>query len=612
MTLTYYADYEALEFKNGNCPVKEPKYLEKYETNKLVPLVLTCANKNGNIAHTQVATPKNEIQFFKMIDSLYQGFYILKRKRIKNCKKDTLVLYFHFLNYDFNIIIYELFEQGYKQYVDITNDNITYTNLPNEPDKIFTILGKDIATSVGINFKYKNLNIELRDTFRILSQPQDDILKSFGFPLKPSIDFDNFEYNRDINNLVERCKYDTQSLAKSFETFFKEMSEIFGNIRSFTASGIAFKYFKNELGFRNMEDFREMFPLQNSECKLVSKLCYNGGVTTKSIRNVEYCENVQMVDINASYSKCMTFNLPYGNPTKVYKEVESGYTEYFIKVKFEINEGMTPFLRCHSHSIVCSILDIKNDDIYKKSNFPTNFNGYLAINSIDLELLNKYYKCKYKIIYGFNYKTKAYLKDSMLKLYEHRQKFKENGDTVKNTGVKLIQNSLYGKFAQDLSGKVNLYDTIDSKTKVIAIDNNSLYIPLSSAVSAYARQNLINVVDIIKENFLYTDTDSVYFENPTKVHEILKNADLLHNFELGKWAYEYKSIEKAKFLGKKLYMFESEDENIVKAVGLNKRFTHLVNFDNFEIGSEFEVKKMIKINGGLAMRETLYTIKERF
>jgi len=612
MTLTYYADYEALEYNNNNCPVKKPKYLEEYTTNMLVPLVLTCANKNGNIAHTQIATPTNSINFFKMLESLYQGFYNFKDKRNKKCKRDTLVLYFHFLNYDFNIIIYELFEQDYKQYVDLTNENMKYSNLPNEPDKIFTILGKDIPTSVGVNFKYKNLNIELRDTFRILTQSQDDILKSFGYPLKPPIDFENFNYDRDINALVERCKYDTQSLAKCFETFFKEMNETFGNVRSFTASGVAFKYFKNEMGFKNMEDFRKDFPLQTNENKLISKLCYNGGVTTLSPRGPEFCENVQMVDINSSYPHCITLPLPYGPPKKIVKEVEEGFTEYLLKVKFKINEGMTPFLRVHSHNLVCEILNVENDKLYKKSEFPSEFNGYLAINSIDLQLLKKYYKNSYTIIYGYNYKTKTYLKDTINKLYKYRQTFKKNGDKVKDTGVKLILNSMYGKFAQDLSGQINLYDTINTKTKVITTDLNSLYIPLSSAVTSYARTNLINVVNLLGEDFIYTDTDSVYFKNPQKNHEILEQNKVLDNVELGKWAYEYESIEKAKFLGKKLYMFESKGKIIVKAVGLNKRFIHLVNFDNFEIGSEFEVKKMIKINGGLAMRDTNYTIKERF
>ncbi|MGL6168826.1 MAG: DNA polymerase [Fusobacteriaceae bacterium] len=611
MKLIYYADYEALEFDPKKSPIKIPSYLQNFDENILIPLVLTCCTKKGNLAHTQIATKNKCVSFFEMIDALVKSYNLFKIKIKKETDINIIEIYFHNLQYDFNIILWEMFSQGYTQFVDLTNENLIYKNLPIQPKKFFTVLGKDIKTCVGINFKYKGIMFQLRDTFKIISQSQDNILKSFNFPLKPEMDFKNFKYKRDIKKLVERCQYDTCSLSKCFETFFLNMCDTLGDVRSMTASSIALKYFKQELNLKDEINFRNFLPILDIEPRKMAKYGYCGGITSLGNNVKGFYENVQMVDINSSYPFAMTQDLPYGSPTKIFKEVKNGYSDYIIKVNFEIKNNMIPFLRVNSHQKACELLNISNNDFYKKSYFPKKFKGYLCINSIDLELLNKYYKCNYKIIFGYNYKTKKYLKEMIEKLYNYRTEFKKKGDKVKEQSVKLILNSLYGKFAQDLTGEIRIMEEINKTVKSYVEDNNNLYIPLSSCITSLGRKNLVNVINILDTDFLYCDTDSVYFKNVEKNYKILEDNNLIDDIVLGNWAKEYTEIKKAKFIGKKLYMIETDEKIVIKSVGLSKKYHRLINFDNFEIGSEFEIEKMVKINGGLAMKDTTYKIKER-
>lgn len=97
---------------------------------------------------------------------------------------------------------------------------------------------------------------------------------------------------------------------------------------------------------------------------------------------------------------------------------------------------------------------------------------------------------------------------------------------------------------------------------------------------------------------------------------------------LGQWSFEFKgaNIEKCKILGKKNYMLEVGGKRHLKCVGLNQErkiydleayeedgslVQVTLDFDNFEYGSKFAIQKMVRVYGGLAMRYTSFTIKER-
>jgi hypothetical protein len=431
--------------------------------------------------------------------------------------------------------------------------------------------------------------------------------------------------------IAERCEYDVSSLAKSIELFKSTFYEVTKG-RGSTAASMSLDALKHYLathaGYEKVSYetktnvFREWFPMLEGLPQKLTKACYHGGICTiNQLIAGEVLYNIQMVDINSSYPFAMTYPLPYGEPRQIKSFQNSGYQEYVVYIEFK--HKIQPFQRCHSENRAREILNLEpkpDEEIYTKSQFPATFKGYLCINSIDLDVLKRNANVtKLEFKQGIEYSTTLVIKEFIETMYALRL---ETNDDVMREAIKLLLNSLYGKFAQDLTGICYHYSDLDNYDKVLAVDNETLYKPLAGAVTAYARMNLVDTMAILGKDFLYCDTDSLYFSNPERNMTRLEKANKLHKTRLGAWGEEYKTIHKAKFLSKKNYLmnatkwdkkeqkFKTKDK--VTCVGLSWRYHKQVTFDNFVLKSEpFEIDKMVNVYGGQAMRKTLFKIKER-
>lgn len=617
----YYADYEALEFNSQSAKTEGifPYYLDvDYSESALCPIFLSCCNHKGNLVQSQNPYDTN-ISFISLMNTL-----IFRTKKSKD-----LFIWFHNVQYDFRIIVHELFYNNFIHIVD--SKEITYygpARYKEEYEKTFSLIGTGLSKYIGANIYYRDYCIHIRDTMSILNSSQDKILKEFNFNRKIPVDWDKINIKnlkQNIELIKDRCEYDVQSLSKAIEQFKKEFKERFeasGN----TAAGIsldALKYYlllkkKTQCGqeFNKEEIFNEYYPQLTQKQKELSQGCYHGGICTIDKEKAgKDLYNIQMVDINSSYPYAMTKELPYGDGVTLSNFCDSGYNEYVVFISFDYR-GNIPFQRCHSENKARRILGIEElpeEKTYSRSQFPEKFDGYLCINSIDLGTLVKYAEVKtLEFLQGINYNVNTALRDFIVPIYRKR---KESQD-VQKLAIKLILNSLYGKFAQDLSGKVFLYDSMDDYVKLDAIDNNTYYKPLASAVTAYARQRWVEMVYLLGKDFIYGDTDSVYFENVERCNRIIQSNNLLHDNELGKWSFDRdygKVISKARFLSKKNYILQLENELKVVCVGLSKKYHHLINFDNFYLDSQiFDIQKMVNIYGGKAMRRTQFKIRERY
>lgn len=610
----FYADYEALEFENQEAIKKGiyPYYLNPTLTEtSLCPIFFSVSNEKGNLIHKQNCFNQN-ISFLKYLN--YQIKYI------KNT--NTFFVWFHNIQYDFRIILHELFYNNFKNILD--SQTIEYIGeIPKIEDNTFCIVGENLSKYVGINIYYKGFKILLRDTMRILNSAQDKILQDFGFDNKVEVDWDSITIDnleKNLKLIEERNIYDVISLAKAIELFKDTFFTNFNGKGSTAASMSldALKHYfctvrKQPLSEKE-EIFREYYPKLEGTIKQLSNGCYSGGICTV---NKEYAgkilKHLQMVDINSSYPYAMTFPLPYGEPEYITEFVNEGYAEYIIYVDFTMI-GI-PFQRCHTENKARLLLGrelIDPNKTYTRSQFPLKFAGFLCINNIDLETLKQHAKIKkLKFCKGYQYKTNTLIAEFVKPIYEARKKSKG----VHKLAIKLLLNSLYGKFAQDLGGIIFLYTDINNYTKLTAIDTDTLFKPLASAVTAYARKNWIDTVYLLGNDFIYGDTDSVYFKNIKNSLRILKQSGRLHENDLGKWALdeEYgKEIKKGKFISKKNYLIELENKLKLTCVGLSHKYHDQITFENFYIGGEpFQVKKMVNIYGGKAMRETMFKIKER-
>lgn len=308
----------------------------------------------------------------------------------------------------------------------------------------------------------------------------------------------------------------------------------------------------------------------------------------------------------------MTKELPHGYGTEISDFTDNGFSEYIVYISFSMT-GI-PFQRCHSENTARRILGLEyNENAYTRSHFPQEYSGYLCINSIDLSTLKEHATIKeIKFLQGINYATNDKLKDFIIPIYEQRI----TAQPVQKQAIKIILNSLYGKFAQDLSNTILIYENLDDKHKILAIDNHTFYKPLAGAVTAYARKSLVDMIYFMGKDFIYGDTDSVYFTNRKTNLKRIKDSGLYHESELGKWGTDSKYggfIKQGKFLSKKNYLLLLADNTKkVVCVGLNRKYHKAVTFDNFNIDSKvFNIEKMVNVYGGKAMRKTIFKIRER-
>lgn len=648
--MEYYCDYEALEFNSQEAYSKDiyPYYLNHlHSETTLCPLYFSASNSLGDIIYN-ISCTENKISFLSFLEYI-SNFIEKKAKSSKKKKKEKCIIWFHNLNYDFRIIAHELFYNEFKQVAD--SETITYIgdieiiDKNYNGDKAFSIIGENLSKFIGVNIYYKGNKFLLRDTMSILNMSQDKILKMSNMSSKIAVNWESININNVFENMdliAKRCKFDTSSLAIVIERFRKTIKDKF-NASGLTASSIAINAFKTDLaknyGVENdtkeMNNvFRSYYPIQDKNTKtyLLSKGCYSGGICTLNPKYAgQELEKLQMIDINSSYPFAMTFPLPYGEGVEVEDFTNSynyysknnyftnscnehftnSYYEYIVYIDFSFY-GI-PFQRCHSENTARTILNLPlTDKVYTKSQFPQSFKGYLCINSIDLCLIKNYGKIrKIEFKKGVKYETNTKISDFVKRLYTER--LKTSGD--EKNAYKLILNSLYGKFAQDLSGKLFNYSSMEDYEKVECIDNNPIYKPLASAVTSYARKNLIDTMYLIGDDFIYCDTDSLYFKNIDRCLEIFKNNNILDNKELGKWKVEEdygEYIEKAKFLSKKNYLIQIQGKLKVTCVGLSHMYHNQINFENFELNSSpFTINKMINIYGGKAMKQTTFKIKER-
>lgn len=617
--MIYYCDYEALErpredFKSHLIP----PWLDNMKYDKImVPLVFCAASKKGNICHLQnYNANKVPISFLRFCDSVI---------RFKPNEKDH-TLYFHNLYYDFNIIIYELLYNDFTQYI-LENDNMKYTGREwldekvIDENKLFYVMGENLKKATGVNILYRGKLFKIRDTFRIISSSQNKILKSFGYEEKPEVDFDNLDINDEhaIFELFTRCKYDVSSLAVAIERFKDSLKEKYGT-HGDTASSIALNAVKHFLG----DDYNELYPsIAGEDFETVSRLAYNGGITQHSyhIKPGIIHENISYVDINSSYPNTMRGAIPYGIPEKTDHFVSNQYGEYIVYVDFKIKRPNIPCIRCSSALKVAAYYGYESETYPAREDFPLEWKGYLSLTYYDILMLQKYYDYEMKVIFGYVYQTNYALKDFVEELFAMKAHYKVIGDKVMEQAVKLILNSLYGKFAQDLTGQPEFITKFE-KRKLKCTDLKKIYCPLSNCIVSHARYNLMEQINHNPLNFIYCDTDSMMVFDRTKLNQETIGEGL------GQWAYEFKgaNIEKCKILGKKNYMLQVDGKLHIKCVGLNqerKQYDPVayekdgslvpveLNFDNFEYGTEFVIQKMQKVYGGLAMRFTTFTLRER-
>lgn len=322
----------------------------------------------------------------------------------------------------------------------------------------------------------------------------------------------------------------------------------------------------------------------------------------------EYCFSI---DINSSYPYVMyafkvpTFIESYTLNTApkftfISLDNENFWSMYQIP-KYAVNEYIISQLDSEIAQKMIHKYYFSDDEyLYLNTNtfrmLRDNFN--LEIKSIpvlvEIKWLCYEFGAKDKIAEFYYIKTQGksdneieFVDGSPLNIIKKPTKYTGEHFTAERTSiVKVNLNGLYGLPA--LRAFFNMGKRLSDNSLTVehnAFKNKERNVAFSAFVTSQALYNLTSpfkflTAQEIDDNFLYCDTDSLYFK---KVIYNKIPSDFFHSMNLGKWDIENETINKFYILNHKKYAYETPDEKIhIRCGGVPlKNFNTNMSFKNF-------------------------------
>lgn len=267
------------------------------------------------------------------------------------------------------------------------------------------------------------------------------------------------------------------------------------------------------------------------------KRAFMGGFTHASSRySGKLLEGVTSIDFSSSYPAVMlTEKFPMSKPTPVdlqkesFKELIKSEYGLLFDVKFENIHSKLTYETYISEGKCRNVKKpiINNGRIFKAESLTT------TITSIDFEIIQECYEWENMQVSNCKKFYMQYLpKDfilAIIELYEKKTVLKDvAGMEVEYMVSKGMLNSTYGMCVTDIVRDEISYDgdwkitplTLEGILEAIrGYNENSkrfLYYPWGVWITAYARKNLWNGILNIKDDYVYSDTDSIKFLNYDK------------------------------------------------------------------------------------------------
>ena len=527
--------------------------------------------------------------------------------------KHNYTCYFHNMKFDGEYIFYWLLKNGFECIEDKKARS----------DKTFTCLLSDTGLfySIEIYFSVKGKKINkvtLIDSLKILNFSVEKIAKDFKLPIQ-KLELDYTTYRPVDHVLTEHeiayIRNDVEIMARALDIMFNE------HLDKMTIGSDALSYYK-----KSLSSFDMYYPNIGMKDDLIRR-SYRGGWTylNPKYKGAEVGEGL-VVDKNSMYPSMMReMYMPFGDPVYFdgqYQE-DKCYPLYIqmLSCSFEVKENMLPTVQ------------LKHTLGYMDNEYIETTNGRietLTLTSVDLELFFEHYNVKDLTYHdGFKFKRIKGLFNSYIDHWMNEKiKAGKEGNGAKRQIAKLMLNSLYGKFGlgSSVRGKYPiLEDDVVHYKCYDRRDRDTIYCPVASFITSYARKDIIDNSQAIrdytmkkygKDYYLYSDTDSIHCLKLSE--EELAQFMRLDDFELGAYKVE-STFERAKFIRQKCYIEIGYDGKVNSTIaGMPKRLGKYVNLDNFESGfsikvddPDYEDKKLTykHVKGGVILVPTDFTIK---
>nr|WOF72313.1 DNA polymerase [Saccharomycopsis fibuligera]WOF72339.1 DNA polymerase [Saccharomycopsis fibuligera]WOF72353.1 DNA polymerase [Saccharomycopsis fibuligera] len=523
----------------------------------------------------------SDINYFKGKDCILNMLeYVSTNCEQSNIKNIELVAH-NGGNYDFHYIISSLFDSSSIKNILIRNNSF-----------------------ISFTFPYKKVKFHVKDSYSFLLCSLAKAAKAFlpnsenafaktDFPhhkVKSESDLDtiykewdsinediNVEYEKDkmiitsenimnyskngeskklIDWSIEYCKNDVLVLAKVWIEFKRATFEIFGADivdNSFTLAGMSFNLFKAYMDLNITLHHPEKLDYLNMRSALYGGRC----VSFNGIHDDVVC-----LDVKSLYPAAMAFyDQPYGS---------------FYRTKFRPKDELgvyyvTVVLNPNSHSNFFPIKDKNNNISYIFKDSHTYQAWYTTVD-IDIGIqeghIIEYTPFDDEGNIGYSWTSKGKIFKSYIQnvLYKYKLKFEKEDNKVKRNVIKIIMNSLWGKFAQKWIDKeycIKLaHEAHDTEHVDINVIWNTEYVLITSRSDneqgnkpiqnglftlSWARWHMKQLWDAASRYnslCLYSDTDSIF----------VRKSD----FDLN--AYFVLDGEKVKIIGNDIGQLELEVE----------------------------------------------------
>ena len=381
--------------------------------------------------------------------------------------------------------------------------------------------------------------------------------------------------------------------------------------------------------------FSGVFPQLHPNVDCYLRQSYYGGITWKNSNKLNELKQNGVdlkglvYDVNSLYPSVMrTKLLPYGQPkfyeggyNSVAQFVKDQYPLYIqrIRVKmFELKPGKMPNVQIRESVNFKATEYQPNNRYYDEELKEEKYEECVfTFTSVQLDRFLDSYNTPMGIEYidGYLFKGSYGIFDKYIDTF---MQLKETGKGAKKATAKLCLNSLYGKFGTNPQREeriVEFYDGVFSTTNrdeegnLLEYLSDSVYLPMASFITAYARDVLINAVNSVFDRFLYCDTDSIHILG-NEIPDIP-----IHDTKLGYWKLEGRFVD-AKYIGAKRYaeLIEDDEGNKhwdIKCCGVSTDI--IAQMDDIKVFDvcEYNGKQLSKLIDTFYKKDDIYYYKDK-
>lgn len=523
--------------------------------------------------------------------------------------KHNSICYFHNLGFDGQFILYWLLTHKFK-----------YQRKGGAKTFDTTIGDNGAFYSINVRFSKKGRywkQVQFRDSLKKINSSVRRIAKDYDLPLeKLEIDYNAAREKGHILTDQERDYViaDCKIVSAALKQYVAE------GLNKLTAASDAFNIYRYHfLGDRR---FQLYFPTLPIDIDKDIRQAYRGGFTylNPKYKNRPGVKGI-VLDVNSEYPYIMkTKPLPVGYPVffEGKPKDDPRFPLYIVMVEMQFD-----LIKDH---IPC--IQIKNTFAYRQNEYLTtsdvhykikdNVTGEmieqvdntslvtLYLTNIDLALIKEQYHVEpLRYIKGWRFQAKTGLFD---KYIDHWYEIKRTSKGAKRAVAKIMQNSLYGKFAVNPVRRAKIPYLDNDVVRYSASEVNTIdpiYTALSIFVTSYGRDLIVRAAQANYDRFIYSDTDSIHLEG----YELPDGINI-DDHELGAFKIEEQFADSL-YIRQKTYMHTTNDNITVKCAGMPDNCKKLVTYDNFHVGSSFPGKLLPKrVPGGVVLQETCFTISE--